>query len=73
MNIKFVNILLSGLDLTFDNWPRSIFPIKLLFPIGPILVLCVTICCYLLYVRLCYIDHFYSLVNCNDVVCLGVL
>ena len=38
-----MNILLSGLDLAFDNWPRSIFPIKLLFPIWPILVLCVTI------------------------------
>ena len=65
--IKLVNILLSGLDLAFDNWPRFIFPIKLLFPIGPILVLCVTICCYLLYIGLYYLiqdfDHFYSLVN----------
>ena len=46
MNIKFVNILLSGLDLAFDN-NHFIFPIKLLFPIGHILVLCVTICCYM--------------------------
>ena len=57
MSIKFAIILFSGLDLAFDNCSRSIFPIKLIFLIGPILVLCVTICRYLLYVRLCYLAY----------------
>ena len=50
-----MNILPLGLDLAFDNWPRFIFPIELLFTIGHIVVLCVTICRYFLYVRLCYL------------------
>ena len=39
--IKLVNILPLGLVLAFDKWPHFLFPIKLLFSIGPILVLCV--------------------------------
>ena len=51
-----MNILRSGSDLTFDKWPHFLFPIKLLVSIGPIIVMCITICRYLLYVRLCYFD-----------------
>ena len=54
---EFINVLTSGLDLAFDNWPHFLFPIKLLFSIRLILVLCVTICRYLLYVCLYYLAY----------------
>ena len=54
MSINFVNILFSGLDLAFDNWPPFTFPIKLLFSIRPISY------CVSSYVVICYMYIYVS-------------